>query len=375
MRTTYAHKTRMLALAVTGLILANLLWAQEQVNEDYIREHHTKREVRIPMRDGVTLFTAIYMPKDTSQRYPILIFRTPFRVAPYGEDQYHSSLGPSEHFVREKYIFVGQDVRGCFMSEGEFVNMTPHIVNKESNQDIDESTDTYDTIEWLLKNIPNHNGNVGQWGISDPGFYSAAGMIDAHPALAAVSPQAPVGDLWYDDFHHHGALFLPHTFNFLSIFGLPRDSLTTEWGSRFQHGTPDGYQWFLNVGPVKNLEERYLKGQAAFWTETTNHPDYDEFWQAMNIVPHLKNVAPAVMTVGGWFDNNDLYGPLNIYRSIEEQNPGILNILVMGPWRHGGWARDDGDRLGNVTFGEKTSLFYREHIELLFFNRVSFRRL
>ncbi|MFB0517516.1 MAG: CocE/NonD family hydrolase, partial [Candidatus Neomarinimicrobiota bacterium] len=353
------------------LILGGPAWLPGQDEDEsnvYIKEHYTKREVRIPVRDGVALFTAIYTPKDTTRRYPILMYRTPYSVSPYGEDRYPHSLGPSRLFAEEGYIFVYQDVRGRFMSEGEFVNMTPHVANKETSQDIDESTDTYDTIEWLLQNIPDHNGKVGQWGISYPGFYSAAGMIDAHPALVAVSPQAPVADWWFDDFHHHGAFFLPHTFNFFSTFGLPRDSLTTEWTSRFKHGTPDGYQWFLDVGPLGNLEEHYLKGRVPFWTETTGHPNYEEFWQAMNIVPHLQNVAPAVMTVGGWFDAEDLYGPLHIYRSIEEQNPDIYNILVMGPWQHGGWGRSDGDCLGNVTFGEKTSIFYRENIELPFFN-------
>lgn len=334
---------------------------------DYVREHYTKREYRIPMRDGVHLFTSIYMPKDTSQTYPILMRRTPYSVRPYGESEYPGSLGPSGLFTHERYIFVYQDVRGRFMSEGEFVNMTPHVAEKRSERDIDESSDTYDTIEWLIQNIPNDNGKVGMWGISYPGFYAAASMIDAHPALVAVSPQAPIADWWYDDFHHHGAFFLPHAFNFLSVFGQPRPGPTTQWGERFQHGTPDGYQWFLELGPLKNAEELYFRGRIAFWTETANHPNYDEFWQARNIIPHLKNVAPAVMTVGGWFDAEDLYGPLNIYRSVEEKNPAVFNILVMGPWPHGGWARGDGESLGNIRFGSTTSVYYRANIELPFF--------
>jgi putative CocE/NonD family hydrolase len=334
---------------------------------DYVREHYTKREYRIPMRDGVHLFTSVYMPKDTSQTYPILMRRTPYSVRPYGESEYPGSLGPSELFMHERYIFVYQDVRGRFMSEGEFVNMTPHVAEKRSGRDIDESSDTYDTIEWLVQNIPNNNGKVGMWGISYPGFYAAASMIEAHPALVAVSPQAPIADWWYDDFHHHGAFFLPHAFNFLSVFGQPRPEPTTQWGERFRHGTPDGYQWFLDLGPLKNAEERYFKGRIAFWTETAKHPNYDEFWQARNIIPHLNDVAPAVMTVGGWFDAEDLYGPLNIYRSVEEKNPGVFNILVMGPWPHGGWARGDGESLGNIHFGSTTSVYYRTNIELPFF--------
>ncbi len=334
----------------------------------YIREHYSKREYRIPMRDGVRLFTAVYLPRDTTRRYPILMRRTPYSVPPYGEGEYPGMLGPSEGVLREGYIFVLQDVRGRFLSEGEFVNMTPHVREKRSHRDIDESSDTYDTIEWLLQNIPNHNGKVGMWGISYPGFYAAASMIDAHPALAAVSPQAPIADWWFDDFHHHGAFFLPHSFNFFAVFGQPRPEPTTRWGPRFDHGTPDGYRWFLDLGPLKNVEERYFRGRIAFWTEATKHPNYDEFWQSRNIVPHLEDVAPAVMTVGGWFDAEDLYGPLAIYRSIEEKNPDAFNVLVMGPWRHGGWAREDGDSLGYIRFGSKTSVFYRENIELPFFN-------
>jgi putative CocE/NonD family hydrolase len=333
----------------------------------YVRDHYTKQEYRIPMRDGVQLFTSVYTPRDTSQDYPILMRRTPYSVSPYGENAYPGSLGPSDLFTRAGYIFVYQDVRGRFMSEGEFVNMTPHVAEKGSEGDIDESSDTYDTIEWLLENVPHNNGKLGMWGISYPGFYAAAGMIDAHPALAAVSPQAPIADWWYDDFHHHGAFFLPHAFNFLAIFGQPRPEPTTRWGERFEHGSPDGYQWFLDLGPLRHAEERYFQGRIAFWTEMTRHPNYDEFWQSRDILPHLKRVAPAVMTVGGWFDAEDLYGALNIYRSVEEKNPEVFNILVMGPWPHGGWARSDGESLGDIRFGSPTSVYYRENIELPFF--------
>ena len=334
----------------------------------YIVENYTKHEYRIPMRDGVNLFTAVYTPNDQSVTYPILMRRTPYSLRPYGEDNYPETLGPSDLATREGFIIVLQDVRGAYMSEGTFVNMTPHVADKRSDQAIDESSDAYDTIEWLLENVPNHNGKVGMWGISYPGFYAAASMIDAHPAIQAVSPQAPIADWWYDDFHHHGAFFLPHTFNFFASFGQPRPNPTTERNPRFQHGTPDGYEFFLDLGPLKNADERYFNGQIAFWTKTTQHPNRDEFWQSRDIVPHLHSVAPAVMTVGGWFDAEDLYGPLAIYRSIEQKNPGIFNMIVMGPWRHGGWARTSGESLGNVTFGEATAEYYREKIELPFFN-------
>ena len=320
----------------------------------------------IPMRDGVKLFTSIYVPRDTTQAYPILMQRTPYSVRPYGEDAYKEQLGPSMELARDGYIFVYQDVRGTHMSEGTFVNMTPHVPDKQGPEDVDESTDTYDTIEWLLANVPNHNGKVGQWGISYPGFYAAAGMIDSHPALEAVSPQAPIADWWFDDFHHHGAFFLPHTFNFFASFGIPREGPTTERNERFDHGTPDGYSFFLNVGPLKNLEEK-LEEPIPFWTEATQHPNYDEFWQKRNLLPHLKNVSAAVMTVGGWYDAEDLYGPLKIYRTVEENNPKTWNVLVMGPWVHGGWARTEGDRVGNARFGFDTSKFYQENIEAPFF--------
>ncbi len=369
---------QVLASLLLGLALASAVafgtgcWPSEGEgvggSTEYIRERYVKREYRIRMRDGVRLFTAVYMPRDTSRTYPILMRRTPYSVQPYGESHYPELLGPSELFTREGYIFVYQDVRGRFMSEGEFVNMTPHVSEKQSDQDIDESSDTYDTIEWLIQNIPNNNEKVGMWGISYPGFYAAASMIDAHPALAAVSPQAPISDWWYDDFHHHGAFFLPHSFGFFAVFGQPRPVPTVQWGPEFEFGTPDGYQFYVDLGPLKNVEERYFKGRIKFWTEATQHPSYDEFWQSRNILPHLSNVAPAVMTVGGWFDAEDLYGPLQIYRSVEEKNPGVFNILVMGPWPHGGWARSDGDGLGNVRFGARTAVFYRENIELPFFD-------
>ena len=330
-------------------------------------KHYTKREYSIPMRDGVRLFTAVYMPNDTSKKYPFLLFRTPYSSRPYGEDKFPRGLRGMRKFAEEGFIFVMQDVRGRFMSEGDFVNMTPHIDNKKSDDDVDESSDTYDTIDWLLENIPNHNGKAGMWGISYPGFYTAAGTIDHHPALVAVSPQAPIADWWYDDFHHHGAFFLPHSFNFMATFGKPRPKPTKKSGERFDHGTPDGYNFFLNLGSLANVNEKYFHDENPMWNNGVAHPNYDEFWQKRNILPHLNNVSPAVMTVGGWFDAEDLYGTLKIYRSIEEKNPDVYNILVMGPWAHGGWARSKGDRLGHVQFGSNASDFYRENMFLPFF--------
>ncbi len=333
----------------------------------YVTASYTKQELRVPMRDGVELFTAVYTPRDTSKTYPLLIKRTPYSCAPYGVDAYPTTLGPSAPFAEAGYIFVYQDVRGAFMSGGEFVDVRPHRAVKAGPQEIDESSDTFDTITWLLANLPHNNGRAGLYGISYPGYYAAVGMIDAHPALRAVSPQAPIADWFFDDFHHHGAFFLPHSFNFYAGFGKARPTPTTTFNKGLEHGTPDGYQFFLDVGPLKNLETRYLKGQVAFWKELTSHPNYDAFWQARNILPHLKKVAPAVLTVGGWFDAEDLYGPLHIYDAVEKQNPGITNLLVMGPWNHGGWSRSTGERMGDIVFGSKTAEHYQQTIELPFF--------
>jgi putative CocE/NonD family hydrolase len=340
-----------------------------QTTESYIRLHYTKHEYMVPMRDGVKLMTSVFVPKETSKTYPILMKRTPYNVAPYGEEKYPSRLGPSEHFVRAGYIFVNQDVRGRFASEGEFVQVTPHIVNKTKPTDVDESSDTYDTIEWLLKNIPNHNGRVGLYGISYPGFYASAGMIDAHPALKAVSPQAPVGDWYFDDFLHHGAFFLAHAFKWLSGNATERPTPTMEPAKPYVYPMTDGYKMFLEAGSVENIDKLYLKGAIPFWEDMMQHPNRDEFWQKRAILPHLKNVAPAVMTVTGWYDAEDLYGSFKTYQSIEQFNPNVNSVLVVGPWHHGGWASVDGDKLGNVPFGSKTGAFYRAEIELPFFEK------
>jgi putative CocE/NonD family hydrolase len=334
---------------------------------EYVKANYTKYEYRIPMRDGKKLFTAVYVPKDESKKYPILLMRTPYNVRPYGVDQYKANLGPSPLFGKSGYIFAYQDVRGRWMSEGEFVNMRPHNPAKKDN-DSDESSDTWDTIEFLVKRVANNNGRVGQWGISYPGFYTAAGMIDAHPALKASSPQAPVTD-WFigDDWHHNGALFLPHMFNFLAVFGRPRTGPIKKFDYKFDHETPDAYDFFLRMGPLANANARYFKNDVAFWNEAMQHGSYDDFWKARNLRQHLRNIKPAVMTVGGWFDAENLFGALETFKNVEKTSDKRANLLVMGPWLHGGWSRGDGESLGDVTFNSKTSVFYREHIEFPFF--------
>lgn len=366
-----ARPRRFVSLVLALALVPAALVAQEKKDLDpraeAIRTKYTKYEYRIPMRDGVRLFTVVYVPNDAGvggKTYPILMTRTPYSVGPYGVEKYRERLGQSEAFEKEGFIFAFQDVRGRYLSEGEFVNMRPQIPaegrKKAGPKAIDESTDTYDTIEWLIGKVPGNNGKVGMMGISYPGFYTSVGAIDSHPALKAVSPQAPIADWFWDDMHRHGAFNLVLAFNFFATFGRPRPEPTTESAERFDPLTADAYDFFLNLGPLKNAEEKYFKGDVAFWTESAAHPDYDEFWQSRNLLPHLKGIRAAVLTVGGWFDTEDLYGPLETYRAIEKQNPGIANSLVMGPWPHGGWARGEGVALGEQEFGFKTAAVYAE---------------
>lgn len=355
---------------LTAITLSLLLGAgafSQQV--EYTRAHYTKYDYRIPMRDGVKLFTTVYMPKDTSQAYPILINRTPYSIAPYGIDNCRPVLGPSEIFDKEGFIFVYQDVRGRFLSEGEFIDIPYHKTAFSGPTDTDESTDTYDTIDWLVKHVPNNNGRVGIWGISYPGFFAAFGMIDAHPALKAASPQAPVGDVANgDDAFHNGAFFLAANFGFYTVFKpRPGGPARPERFARFNYGTPDAYDFYLKMGPLSNSNDKYFKNENAYWNYNLDHPNYDEFWQVRSLVPHMKNIKPAVLFVGGWFDAEDLAGPLNLFTALEKNGPLGPNTLVMGPWLHGGWAHMDGDRLGNLSFESKTGEFYREKIELPFF--------
>jgi len=334
-----------------------------------ILEHYSKQEVMIPMRDGVKLFTQVYAPVDTSQEYPVMLRRTPYGIPPYGENACRNNLGPSWAFVEEGYIFVFQDCRGKYKSEGEFVVMWPHKSVKRTKQDVDDSSDTYDTIEWLLKNVPNHNERVGQWGISYPGWHTVMGMIDAHPALKASSPQASPADMWIgDDFHHNGAFRLMYTFGWLAGSARVRTGPSSQRAARFRYGTPDGYKFFLELGPVSNVNKLYFQDSVPTWNEYMEHGDYDEYWKKQDVLQHLDSIKHPILNVAGWFDAEDFYGPMSIYAKIEEKNPGNKSILVVGPWLHGGWSRMDGDALGNIRFGTKTGEYYRENVELPFFN-------
>jgi putative CocE/NonD family hydrolase len=341
-------------------------------NLPFIRDTYTKFEYKVPMRDGVKLFTAVYVPKDVftdSKTYPVMMSRTPYSVRPYGSDQYPQNLGPSEHFLREKFIFVYQDVRGRYMSEGLFTPVRPHRSVKNGPKDTDESTDNYDTIEWIVKHVPGAIPKVGTWGISAPGFYTSAGMIDTHPAHVAASPQAPVTDYYLgDDVYHNGAFMLAHRFRFYMNFkqreGDPEPPKTNV---PFDMGTPDAYEFFLRMGSLANAEEKYFKRQHPFWTLNVENTTYNDVWSSRAIWKHLKSIKPAVMTVGGWFDAEDVQGPLRTHEFMEKNAPPPVNMIVEGPWSHGGWSRGDGDRLGNLNFGAKTGAFYREKIEFPFF--------
>ena len=363
-------KRILLTLLLISCFFAKITFAQE-TDSAYVRSHYTKIERLIPMRDGKKLFTAIYIPKDlsASKKYPFLINRTPYTVRPYGENEYKTSLGGYPAVMRDGFIFVYQDVRGRWMSEGNFEDIRPTNLGK-GKKDIDESTDTYDTIDWLVKNIKNNNGKVGLYGISYPGFYSTASLVKSHSALKAVSPQAPVTD-WFigDDFHHGGALFLMDAFKFMTSFGVPRPQpITPDKGPKpFQFPIKDNYRFYLEAGSVKNLKEKYMGDSIKFWNNLFKHPNLDTFWQARQIVKHLKDVKPAVMTVGGFFDAEDAYGAFATYKAIEKQNPKANNILVAGPWYHGGWVRGKGENFGDINFNTATSTYYQENLELPFF--------
>jgi uncharacterized protein len=340
--------------------------AQDSV---YVKEHYTKSEFTITMRDGVRLFTSVYAPKDTTRQYPIILNRTPYSVGPYGLGSTRNRMIPSMNEVREGYIFAYQDVRGRYLSEGTFVDLRPYKPDKKTSSDIDETTDTFDTVDWLIKNFPHNNGRVGITGISYPGFYSTMGTIDAHPAVKATSPQAPIADPFVgDDEHHNGAFFLAQNFGFYTFFGHARPAPTTRTIFSFRPWTMDSYKFFLSMGPLSNANKLYFKDSVAMWTKMMEHETLDEFWKPMLVYPHLKNIKPAVMTVGGWFDQEDMLGPLKTFKEIERNNPGVTNVLVMGPWFHGEWNGDDGDHLGDLNWGAKTSLWFQENVQMPFFN-------
>lgn len=355
----------------SGLFLFFTIFSfSQEMDSVWIYTNYTKQEVQVIMRDGKKLFTCIYAPKNNSEKHPILMMRTPYSCAPYGKDVFSKRLYTTywKEYLKENYIIVIQDVRGRYMSEGDFVDVRPFIENKKVKTDIDEASDTYDAVDWLIKNISNNNGNVGVFGISYPGFYSTMAALSNHPAIKAVSPQAPVTD-WFigDDFHHNGAFAIMDGFNFYSTFGLPHPKPTTEAEKSYNFPEKDNYSFYLKQGALKNFSKLF-SDTIKFWNDLMNHPNYDDWWKARDARRACKNIKPAMLVVGGTFDAEDCYGAWNLYKAIEKQSPATNNKLVMGPWFHGGWSRGLGANLGNVRFGSKTSEYYQQNIEVPFFN-------
>ncbi len=344
---------------------------QNSSQNSYVKENYTKTDTTITMRDGIKLYTVIYIPKDRSEKYPILMERTPYSVAPYGEDNYARKLGPNNDLMHEKYIFVYQDVRGRYMSEGHNLEVTPYIPNKKNKSQVDESSDTYDTVDWLLKNIKNNNGRVGLYGISYPGFYATASLPGAHPAIKAVSPQAPVTDEFIgDDANHNGAFFLLDNFNFMNYFGKERNGPTEDYGSSmFKANTNDVYHFFLKLEPIKKTQSsEYFNHRSYIWNEYLAHDTYDNYWRKRNIRPYLKTITIPTLVVGGWFDAEDLFGSLHTYEAIEHQSPHNKNYLVMGPWTHGAWARNNWDHFGTYDFGKNVNEYFQDSLQTKFFD-------
>ncbi|HNF44123.1 MAG TPA: CocE/NonD family hydrolase [Ferruginibacter sp.] len=353
----------------TLLVLCISLQAQN-ADSLWVRENYYKIERMVPMRDGTKLFTAFYIPKDSSEKHPILFNRTPYSCSPYGEDKFSGRLLFTYwvNYLKEGYIIAIQDVRGKWMSEGEFMDIRPFNPAKKGTE-TDEASDTYDAIDWMINNIPSNNKRVGVFGISYPGFYSTMAALSGHPALKAVSPQAPVTE-WFmgDDFHHNGAFFLMDGFSFYSGFGKPRPKPTTQGSPGYQFKTQDNYDFYLRTGALKNFA-KIMGDSIAFWKDLYAHPNYDDWWKARNPMNFVTNVKPAMLIVGGLFDAEDCYGAWNLYKAIEAKSKFTENKLVMGPWSHGGWGgRADGSYLGNVRFGSKTSEYYQRNIEIPFFN-------
>lgn len=348
--------------------LINILSAFAQPGKEFSKTNFDKIEMMIPMRDGIRLYTAVYTPKDQSEKYPFLIERTPYSAGPYGDTMYRR-LGSAD-LIKEKFIFVFQDVRGRYKSEGKNLEVTPHIALKKNKKEVDESSDTYDTVEWLLKNIKNNNGRVGIYGISYPGFYASASLPGAHPAIKAVSPQAPVSDEFIgDDANHNGAFFLLDNFAFMNYFGKPSASPVEDYESNiFKYNSTDAYAFFMDMGPLKNTQsEKYFNHKSYIWNEYLQHDTYDDYWKSRNIRQHLKNITIPTLVVGGWFDAEDLFGALQTYISIEKQSINNQNRLVMGPWTHGAWAGADWNKFGPLNFGINTSKYFQDSLQLPFF--------
>lgn len=356
-----------LILLVTFSFISFLIWGQTGAGKSYIASHYTKAEYMIPMRDGVKLYTAVYTPKDTSKTYPIMMNRTCYSAGPYGKDKFPSRLGPSPDFVKEGFIFVYQDVRGKYQSEGNWTEITPFIENKKGLQH-DESSDTYDAVDWLIHNVTHNNGRVGVWGISYPGFFATNAALAGHPAIKAVSPQAPVTN-WFlgDDTHHKGAFFLMDEMGFDYWFANSTNGPNKNKLPDLNLPIKNVYDFYLKLGTIGEVNKQYYHHRVPFWDTVLMHPNYDSWWQARDIRKHMHNLKPATLLVGGWYDAEDLWGTLETYKAIELNNPGHTNTIVMGPWNHGGWAGPEMNHLGDIAFSANTSAWFQQNIEFPFF--------
>ena len=314
----------------------------------------------IQMRDGVKLNTQVFSPMRTDEKFPIIIIRTPYGIGNLTSEQLAGAL---PELSKEGYIFVQQDIRGRFKSEGDFVMLRQPRDKKDKNA-IDESTDTYDTIDWLLKNVPNNNGRVGMSGTSYGGWLTVMGMLDPHPALKAIVPQASPADMWLgDDFHHNGAFRLSYGLEYTYMMEtsnevVPPTNLVN---------TGDAYEWYLKLGALSNVDPKYLKDKYPTWNNFEEHPDYDSFWQKQAFAPYLNRVTVPTLNVAGWWDQEDFYGPIKIYELLEKHDTEHKNFLTVGPWYHGGFSRGDGDKLGRLNFGSATGDYFRKNIRAPFF--------
>ncbi len=314
----------------------------------------------IQMRDGVRLYTQIDAPATVSTPLPILLLRTPYGLGEITPTQLAAAL---TELSEDGYIFVRQDIRGRFKSEGQFVMLRQPRDPKDKNA-IDESTDTYDTIEWLLKNVPNNNGRVGLAGTSYGAWLSVMGMLDPHPALKAVVQQASPADMWLgDDFHHNGAFRLSYGLEYSYMMESSKEIAdVTAVVDKF-----DAYEWYLNLGPLANADKKYFQGKLPTWVNFVNEPDYSAFWKRQAFAPWLNRVTVPILNVAGWWDQEDFYGPIKIYELLEQHDGAKQNFLVVGPWNHGGWSRGEGSKLGRIDFGSPTAAYYRRNILAPFF--------
>ncbi len=367
--------------ALSGPVVARLGAQSPDVPDSaYVRDRYVKRTYRIRMRDGAQLYTIAYVPRDASpaRRYPIVLQRTPFSIAPYGDDAYATTLGPDGFMLREGYIFVSQEVRGRYLSEGTFENVRPILadsVRARAPAAVDEVSDAYDTVEWLVRHVEGNSGRVGLFGVSYGGYYAAAAALSRHPAVVATSLQAPVADFFFEDFHHNGALEQAAYYAY-PVFGVPRGGPTAShwWLPAFrkvaEHGASDDYFFQLGLGPLRNVTARQY-ADNAWWRAMVAHPNYDAFWRARALPARLRGVAHPVLVVGGWFDAENLYGTLAAYRALRAESPAADVVLAMGPFGHRGWAARDVVHTvhGNIYFGDSLELAFQRDVEAPFFRR------